>query len=138
MEFRKKLQKRLYYAIAHLLLGIALNVTAFLTNSDNYFLTGFGSCLIVLGIVRIIRHKRLISSERAVKQREIAETDERNLMLAEKARSWAFASYIILVGIAVIVLSLASLHEIAQPLSYSICLLVALYWIFFYILRKKY
>ena len=138
MEYRRKLKKRLCYAIAYLLLGIALNLTAFLTKSDNYFLSGFGSCLIVLGLVRILRHKRLLSSDQAVKKQEIAETDERNLMLAEKARSWAFTAYIILVGIAVIVLSLASLHEIAQPLSYSICLLAALYWIFFYVLRKKY
>lgn len=138
MEYRKKLQKRFYYAVAYLLLGVALNLTAYLTKSENYFLSGFGSCLIVMGIVRMIRHKRLVSSDQAVKKQEIAETDERNIMLAEKARSWAFAAYIILAGTAVIILSLASLHDIAQPLSYSICLLVALYWIFFYILRKKY
>lgn len=138
MEYRKKLQKRFYLAVAYLLLGAALNLTAFLTKSDNYFLSGFGSCLIVIGLVRMIRHKRLVSSDQAVKKQEIAETDERNLMLAEKARSWAFAAYIILAGIAVIVLSLLSVHTVAQLLSYSVCLLVSLYWIFFYILRKKY
>ena len=138
MEYRKKLQKRLYYYIAYVFLGIVLNLVAFITQSDNYFLSGFGSCLLVMGLVRILRHIRLLRSDKAVKRQETVETDERNIMLAEKARSWAFAAYIIITGTAVIVLSLASVHEIAQYLSYSVCLLIVLYWICWIIIRKKY
>ena len=139
MEYRKKMQKRLYYAYAYLLLGAALNIAAFFTHSNNYFLSSFGSAMLIIGIVRIIRHKRLVSSDKAVKQQEIAETDERNIMLAEKARSWAFAAYIILTGIVLIVLAILGIQDtLVQMISYSICLLVILYWICYHILKRKY
>lgn len=138
MEYRKKLRKRLYYAISYLVLGLILNTVAFVTETGNPFLSAFGSGLFIIGIVRILRHIRLVKSNAAVKKQEIAETDERNLMLAEKARGWAFIFYIILAGIAVIVLSLLGLHDAAQPFAWSVCLLVFLYWLFYFILKRKY
>lgn len=138
MDYTKILRKRLYWAVSYLALGIILNITAFVTASENEFLSVFGSALLVMGIVRIVRHVRLVRSDAAVKKQEIAETDERNIMLAEKARSWAYSLTITIAGAAVIVLSLLGYQEQVLPLAWLVCGMTLLYWICWIIIRKKY
>ena len=138
MDYTKILRKRLYWAVSYLALGIILNITAFVTASENEFLSVFGSALLVMGIVRIVRHVRLVRSDAAVKKQEIAEADERNIMLAEKARSWAYSLTITIAGVAVIVLSLLGYQEQVLPLAWLVCGMTLLYWICWIIIRKKY
>ena len=138
MEFKKKLRKRLYIAVSYLALGIVLNIAAAVTNSANPFLSSFGSCMIVMGLVRILRHVRLVRSDSAVKQQEIAETDERNLMIAERARAWAFSFTVFGAGVAVIVLSLLGYHNVALPFAWLVCGMILIYWICWHIIQRKY
>ena len=138
MEYTKSLRKRLYWAVSYLVLGIGLNIIAFVTASENEFLSVFGSALLVMGIARILRHVRLVRSDAAVKKQEIAETDERNILLAEKARSWAYGLTVSLAGIAVIVLSLLRYQELVLPLAWLVCGMTLLYWICWFIARRKY
>lgn len=138
MDFRQKLKTRFYYAVAYIVIGLVLTICAYVTKSKNYFISSFGIALIVCGIMRLIQYFRITKNEKSFKKQEITETDERNIMLAHRARSLAFVVYIVLTGTAVIILSIAGKHESAQLISYSICLLVALYWICYHILRKKY
>lgn len=138
MEFKKKLRKRLYYAVSYLALGILLNIVAAVTGFENPFLSSFGSCLIILGLVRILRYVRLAKSDSAVKKQEIAETDERNLMLAERARAWAFTLTVSGAGVAVIVLSLMGYHDRALPLAWLVSGMVALYWLCWCVIKRKY
>lgn len=138
MEFKKKLKQRLYIAVSYLALGIVLNIAAAVSHSENIFLSTFGTCMIVMGLVRILRHVRLVRSDSAVKRQEIAETDERNLMMAERARAWAFSSTVLGAGVAVIVLSLLGYHDAALPFAWLVCGMTVLYWICWNIIRKKY
>lgn len=138
MEFRKTIKKRFCFNLVYLALGIGMIVTACMTDFENQFLSSFGCCLAVIGIAQGRRNLHLLRNDKACKQREIAETDERNIMLVNKARSWAFSLYIIAAGSGVIVLSLLAKHEMAQLLSWSVCLLIALYWGSYLFLRKKY
>ena len=94
--------------------------------------------MLVMGVIRLIRHWKITKDESTIRRQEVAETDERTLMMAEKARSWAFSYSIMIAGIAVIVLSLLGKHDAALPFAWYVCGMVVLYWIFWLILRKKY
>lgn len=138
IEFQKTLKRRLLRNFFSLILGIILVVTAVMAQNSNCFFSSFGFALAAIGISQSILNIRLMRSSKACKEREIAEKDERNIMLALKSRSWAFSLYMMLAGAAVIVLSVMAKHEIAQIIAWSVCILVALYYVCYLILRKKY
>lgn len=138
MEFKKKLKTRLYIALSYIVLGIVLIAADALNHFENDFFLSFGIALLVMGIIRLIRHRKVTKDESTIRRQEVAETDERTLMMNEKAKSWAFTYSILIAGIAVIVLSLLGKHDTAQPFAWFVCGQVALYWICWMILRKKY
>lgn len=138
MEFKKKLKQRLYIAIAYIVLGLILITADVVSHLDNYFFFSFGVALLVMGILRIFRHRKVTSDEKTIRQQELAETDERNLMMSERARSWAFSFSILLAGLTVIVLSLLGYHDLALPFAWFVCGMTVLYWICWNIIRKKY
>lgn len=73
-----------------------------------------------------------------MEQREIAEKDERNIMLWTQARSWAFGIYTILAGGAIMVLYAIHMEFAGQIIAYALCALVFIYWVCYMILRRKY
>ena len=137
MDFKKKLKSRLYIAIIYTMIGLLMIIGSFIIKNDNEFISSFGLVVTVIGIVRIRNYFLITKSDENVRKQEIIETDERNIMLVNKARSAAFILYIIILGIAVIVLSFMSMHEAAKWISYAVCLLIIIYWICYWIYRKK-
>ena len=138
MDFKKRLKQRLYLAVAYLAVGLILVFTGIVTGTDNSFFTAFGFALVIMGILRVLQYRKITRDDRSFRQQELTETDERNRMMAEKARSWAFSFSIILAGVAVIVLSLLGRHKEVLPLSWFVCGMTALYWICRAIIQKKY
>lgn len=138
MEFKKKLKQRLYIAVSYIALGLILILADILNHPDNYFIFSFGVALLVMGVLRITRYRKTSKDEKTIRKQELAENDERFLMMSERAKSWAFSFSIILGGLAVIVLSLLGYHDLAQPFAWYVCLMTALYWICWNIIRKKY
>ena len=138
MEFKKKLKQRLYIAVSYIVIGLVLIAADALNHFENQFFFSFGITLIVMGILRLIRHRKVTKDEAAIRRQEVAETDERTLMMAEKARSWAFTYSILIAGIAVIVLSLLGKHDAAQPFAWFVCGQVSLYWVCWLLARKKF
>ena len=138
MEFKKKMNQRLLIAISYIVIGTVLALMALITKSDNHFLPGFGATLAVMGVLRVFQYRTITKSTDTLRKRELSETDERNRMIAEKARSWAFSFSLMAAGLTVIVLSFLNLQALAQPLSWFVCGMVLLYWIFYYIAKRKY
>ena len=138
MEFKKKMKQRLYIAVSYILLGIVLLLAAFAGKSDNYFFTSFGIALMLMGILRLFQYRKITTSDQALRKRELAESDERNRMMAERARSWAFSFSIMAAGILVIVLNLLGYNEEALPFAWFVCGMVALYWVCWLIIKRKY
>jgi uncharacterized membrane protein len=138
MEFKKKLQARLYIAVSYIVIGLLLIAADALNHFENQFFFSFGITLIVMGILRLLRYRKVTKDDASIHRQEVVETDERTLMMAEKARSWAFSYSILIAGIAVIVLSLLGKHDTAQPFAWYVCGQIGLYWICWLILRKKY
>ena len=138
MDFKKKMKQRLYIAAAYCALGIILIVADALNHFDNYFIASFGFALIVLGILRIVQNLKIRRSEKSMHQREVAETDERNKMLSERAKSWTFSFSMTAAGILVIILSMLGHHDQALPFAWFVCGMVTLYWVFRLIAGRKY
>ncbi|MBE6573711.1 MAG: hypothetical protein E7652_04885 [Ruminococcaceae bacterium] len=137
MDFKKKLRTRLYNGILYILLGAVMIAGAFIIKTENDFVSSFGFALIVVGIVRIRNYIIITRSEERIRKQEIAETDERNIAIIHKARSITFSIYILLLCVAVIVLSFLKMHQIAMWLSFSVFLLILIYWISYFIIRKR-
>ena len=138
MEFKKKMKQRLIIALSYILVGIVLLAAAFAGKSDNYFFSAFGFALMVMGILRLLRYRKVTASEQTMRKQELTESDERFRMMAERARSWAFSLSIMAAGILVIVLNLLGYQEEALPFAWFVCGMVVLYWICWTIIRRKY
>ncbi len=136
MDFKKRMKIRLWTNIIYIVLGVAMIAVGLITKTDNEFVSSFGLTLTVVGLALI--KKNIITSEEKLKRREIAENDERNIAIVHKARSWAFSFYVILGCLAVIVLSLLSLQDIASWIGVGVFSLIAIYWICYFIVRRKY
>ena len=138
MDFKKKMQQRLFLAAGYILLGIVLICTDLLNGSENDFFFSFGLTLVIMGIVQFLRYQKITKSDQSLRKQELTETDERNRMISERAKSWVFSFSVIIAGMIVIVLSLLGYHDQALPFAWYVCGMSTLYWIFWYIIRKKY
>jgi len=137
MDFKKKLKSRLYVAYGYLAIGILMVLVSLLTKTENEFISSFGLAIAVMGVARIRNYLKITKNEETIRKQEIAETDERNLSIQQKAKGAVFSIYLILSGIAVIMLSFLKMHEEAKWISYSVLLLVVIYWICYLVYQKK-
>ena len=112
-------------------------IGTFVIKSTNDFISTFGLSLILMGMVRIRNYYIITKNEETIRKQEIAETDERNLLIMHKSKSTAFSIYLLLSCIVVIILSIMNMHEIAQWISYSVFLLIVIYWICYCVYQKK-
>ena len=137
MDYKKKLQQRLYVAYAEVAIGILLIAAAFIFKLDNYFFSSFGLCLAIVGAARVCKHRLITRDEETIRKQMIIETDERNLAIADKARSICFILYFLASGIAVIVLSILGMHQEAAWVSYPMMLMLAVYFIAYWVMQKR-
>ncbi len=137
MDFKKRLKTRLNVAFIYIAIGITSIVASFIMKTDNYFISSWGIALVVIGIARIKKHRIITRSEDTIRKQQIIETDERNITIVYKARSAAFLIYILLLGLIVIILGFLDIVEAAKWISYSVCLLIVIYWGCYMIYQKK-
>ncbi len=137
MDFKKKLKVRLFTAIAYIVLGAAMIIISLAIKTENEFISSFGFALIFVGIARIRKHMLITKNDETVKRQEIAETDERNIYIANKAKTFTFSLYIIISCLAAIVLQFFDVSLLSQYIFLSVCLLLIIYWVSYFIIRKK-
>ncbi len=137
MDYKNKLKKRLYVAVAYIVIGAITAGYAIIANMENEFFFAYGIALVVCGIIRIRQYIKLIRSEENMRKQEIAEKDERNIAIMNKARSWAFSLYVIVVGVAVIILEIMGKQDIATAAALSVCVLILLFWVSYHIVARK-
>ena len=136
MKFENKLKLRLYLAIGYIVLGVILIILFNLKGAENSYLSSMGFALIVVGIVRIRNHIIITKNEESIRKQKIAETDERNIAIANKAKSLSFMIYIFMACIAVIVLEILNKTQWVSVISGMVCLLLVIYWVTYLIVRK--
>lgn len=131
------MDKKNIYPITLLIAGLVLIGLGFAEIVDEFW-SGMGSALLVIGAIRLLRYYRLKKNDAYREKMETAATDERNQFIRMKAWSWAGYLFIICSGVSVIVFKLLGNDLLSQASSWGVCLMLVLYWISFFVLRKKY
>ena len=132
-----KINKRLIASIVWIVIGVVLSVCSWFDIADSYW-TGMGSALLIVGsiqLVRLIRYKKDVTYRENV---DINEHDERNRFIAMKAWSWVGYLFVIIISIASIAFRALGNRELSMFASGCVCVIVALYWISYWVLNKKY
>lgn len=137
MDFKKKLIMRLRVATVYIILGIVMIFVGIIIKAEEPFISSFGFALTIIGIARVRNYLIITKSEESIKKQKIRESDERNVAIANKAKSVTFSIYVMLLCVATIILSLLNMQEIARWLGFSVCALITIYWITYFIIRKK-
>ena len=137
MEFKDKLKTRLYLALAYIVSGLVMIVVFNVMENGNEFLSTFGLVLVVMGIARWRNYRRITKTEETIKQQEILETDERNVAIVQRAKNTAFNLFVIILAVAIIVFQFLNLVQYVQILFGAMCLLLVIYWIGYWVIRKR-
>lgn len=123
--------------IAEIIVGIALIALSAMDFIDQWY-NGFGAAVMAVGAVRLLRSARIRKNPQLAEKIKISQTDERNRFLSDKARGIAFYYYIVTAAILAVIFQAAGQRMIGLTLCYSICGLVTIYWIAYYLIRNKY
>jgi len=137
MNYKKKLEQRLYIGIIGIAIGVMLIVGVFATKSENEFVSALGFAVAMVGVARIIQYLKITKNEESIKKQQVTETDERNLSIAQKAKSATFSIYILISSAAVVITALFGMHEVAKWIAYAQFALVLIYWISYWIYQKR-
>ena len=129
--------KQLIYPIVLLIAGLCLTGLGIAEIVDEFW-SGMGSALTVIGVIRLLRTYRLNKNDAYREKVETAVTDERNHFIRAKAWSWAGYLFIICSAISVIVFKILGQDLLSQAASWGVCLMLVLYWVSYFILKKKY
>ena len=125
------------FAIIWLVLGLPL-IGLSIAGLVDEFWSGMGSALVVIGACRLLRAHRLNKNEEYREKMETAVTDERNQFIRAKAWSWAGYLFIMVSAVATIIFRILGQDLLCQVASGAVCLMLVLYWVSYFILRKKY
>lgn len=123
--------------ILYILVGITLIVLGFTGILDSFW-SGMGSGLLVVSALQIIRLVRLYKNSDYREKVETEVSDERNRFLRNKAWAWAGYLFVLTAAVASIVLRILGQELLSSAAAWAVCLIILLYWISFWILRRKY
>jgi uncharacterized membrane protein len=131
-------KRRLALSIFWVLLGVTLLVLSITEVLDSSMYAGMGSVLIVVGGLQIIRNIRYRKDAAYQEKVDTETSDERNRFLSMKSWSWTGYIVVLIQGIGVVVATILGEETIRLILSYSVCLMVTVYWISYLVLSRKY
>ena len=131
------MDKKNIYPSVLLIAGLALIGLGFAEIVDEFW-SGMGSALLVIGVIRLLRYYRLKKNDAYREKMETAVTDERNQFIRAKAWSWAGYLFIMVSAVATIIFQILGQDLLSQFASYAVCLMLVLYWVSYFVLKKKY
>lgn len=138
MDYKKKLKQRLYVNLGWAGIGALFILFWCIRQPENTYPLSLGIAFVIMGVIRTIQYRQTVKDEQALRQKELAETDERNQMMSERAKSWAFSISVFIAGNLAIILSLLGKQDLALLFAWFLCGMTLLYWICWNIIRKKY
>ena len=130
--------KRLILSIFWIVLGTVLMVLSVMEKIDPSMYSAMGGALIAIGALQTIRNLRYRRDAEYRKKIDTEVNDERNRFLSMKSWSWTGYIVVLVEVIGVVAAMIAGQQTLQQILSYSVCLIVVVYWITYLILSRKY
>ena len=137
MNPNRKIIARAIAAALYFIIGASIGIYGEFVPIDSYW-SGLGAALVVVGALQMIRIIRYNTSAKYKEETDTALNDERNRFIRNKAWAWAGYLYIVLAAVATIVFKLLNQDILMFAASGSVCLIITIYWISFFILRNKY
>ena len=137
MKTNRNILIRWILAILYILIGGALMVCNLLNTIDDYW-SGMGFAFVIIGVLQLIRLIRYQTNPQYKENTDTAVQDERNRFISGKAWAWAGYFYIMIAAVASIVFKLLEQETLMFAASGSVCIILVLYWISYFIFRKKY
>ena len=132
-----KQKNRIIMNIIWIILG-AILIGLSITQTVDDFWSGMGSGLLTVGALQLLRSYRLNKNAAYREKVEIEINDERNQFLRSKAWAWSGYLFILISAIGCIVLRIIGQNLLSMAASWAVCLMLTLYWISYYVLRRKY
>ncbi len=129
--------KRIIPLILYVILGISLILCGTMNVVDSFW-SGMGTALLVVGCMRLVQIIRYKTNTQYKEKVDTETSDERNRFIRAKAWSWAGYLFIIIGGIGTIIFKVLNMEPEMMVCSCAVCLMLVLYWVSFFILRKKY
>lgn len=138
MENKYFNNKKLALSIFWIVLGIILIAVDMAGIVGSEILSGMGGGFIGVGALQVVRNLKYRNDTEYKTKIDIEANDERNQYLRMKA--WSFAGYmfVIIAAVVSLVLMLIGRMEIGQTVSYCLCAELALFYISYIVLKKKY
>ena len=124
-------------SIFYITLGVILLGLGFAGMVDEFW-NGMGSALLIMGMIQLIRRYRLTKNEAYREKIEIETNDERNRFIRNKAWAWAGYLFVMMMSVACIILRIVGLNMWSIATSGAVCLMIVLFWISYYVLKRKY
>ena len=129
--------RRIIPCITYIIFGVVLMILGILEIVDSFW-SGMGGALIAVGVVRMIHILRYHSDESYREKKQIEQTDERNRFIRNKAWAWTGYLYVLIASVATIVLRVMDEDLLATAAGMTVCLVLVLYWVSYYVLKRKY
>ena len=129
---------RLALNIFWIILGAVLVALGVLEIVDSPMFSGMGGGLIAVGMLQAAGNIKYRKDPEYRAKADTEMNDERNSFL--RTKSWAWTGYIVVLteSIGIAAAMLLGQEELSRILSFSVCLIVGVYWITYMILNKKY
>jgi len=117
--------------------GLVLIGLAFAGKVDSFW-NGMGSALLIVGALQLLRYHRFNKNEAYRERMEIEVNDERNHFIRNKAWAWSGYLFILIAGVSVVVFKIIGQELLSMVASMAVCLILVLYWVSYYVLKRKY
>ena len=131
-----KAAKRMIANIVEIVVGVILTILGYTGVVDSYW-SGMGTALIFVGIIFLFRTFRYKTNTVYKEKVDVEVNDERNKYLRMMAWSWSGYFFVLIAAFASIIFRIFGYNQYSMMAGYAVCLLIALYWISFLILRRK-
>lgn len=132
-----KIRKITILFIIYIIVGVTL-LTLGITGVIDEFWQGMGGGLLIIGTLRLIQSLRYSKDENYRESYNTELNDERNRFIRNKAWAWAGYMFVIIAAITTLVLQTLGERLLSLAVSTAVGLILILYWISYFILRKKY
>ena len=128
---------KLSFNIVYVIIGCILIGFSVLEKLDSFW-SGMGSALLVVGLINLLKIHRLNKNEEYREKLEIEVSDERLQFIRNKAWAWSGYLFVLISAVACIVFKVMDLDQLSLYASFSVCLVLALFWVSHTILKRKY
>ena len=131
------MKDRRILSVIWVVIGLVLIGLAFAGKVDSFW-NGMGSALLVVGALQLLRYHRFNKNEAYREKMEIEVNDERNRFIRNKAWAWSGYLFILIAGVSVVVFKIIGQELLSMAASMAVCLILVLYWVSYYVLKRKY